>query len=385
MNFEKQLIELLQKTEWNQTDRQELLKMLEASDPKDVERIVNELPSDQYELSRLTSAKMLANIHRRGRISNQGRVRRLWIKRLSAAAAVLLLLGSAMWFLSDKDNSEQNIVKNEPAEIGPGGNRAILTLADGTQVLLDSANTGAITRQGEVTVIKLDDGQLAYDQNDETATDEVVYNSISTPRGGQYQLVLSDGTKVWLNAESSLRFPTSFKGTERRVELTGEGYFEVSHNARMPFYVNAESVDVKVLGTHFNVNAYRDERAIRTTLIEGAVVVSSQGESAALKPGQQAALYHSNQKLETSRNVDMEQVIAWKNGYFSFNDASVQSIMRQFSRWYDVDVSYSGTIKNIAFNGKVYRDMSLQKVLEILTFSDLNVKIEGRKLIVSTP
>jgi ferric-dicitrate binding protein FerR (iron transport regulator) len=265
-------------------------------------------------------------------------------------------------------------------DIAPGGNKAILTLADGTQVILDSANNGAITKQGNVTVIKLDDGQLAYNASS-TSTSALTYNTVTTPRGGQYQLVLSDGTKVWLNAASSLRFPTAFVGSERKVEMTGEGYFEVAHNDKKPFLVRAGGMDVEVLGTHFNINSYKDEMVTTTTLLEGAVQVSSvQGNMVNLRPGQQSVLSGSALRVSPA---DTDMAIAWKEGYFRFKNESVPAIMRKLSRWYDVEIVYRGGPGKEAFGGKISRSKTLAEVLEMLqSTKKIHFKIEERRIIV---
>jgi ferric-dicitrate binding protein FerR (iron transport regulator) len=255
-------------------------------------------------------------------------------------------------------------------------------------VVLDSTNNGAITKQGNVTVIKLDDGQLSYKRSASTTSSTISYNTVSTPRGGQYQLVLTDGTKVWLNAASSLRFPTSFIGNDRRVEITGEAYFEVAHDNKKPFFVAVADMNVEVLGTHFNINAYPDERTIKTTLLEGAVKVESQNQSALLVPGEQARLLNApledgNRRLQTINHVDLEQVVAWKNGKFQFNQASVETIMRQVSRWYDVEVVFEGPIPDKRFNGKMYRNVNASQVLSILEEGGIHFRIEGNKVTVT--
>ncbi|HOZ84082.1 MAG TPA: FecR domain-containing protein [Niabella sp.] len=313
------------------------------------------------------------------------RVQKYWWVAASVLVAVAL---SAYFLVQDKKTGKKLAItqQEQPAinDIAPGGNKAILTLADGTQVVLDSANNGAISNQGNVTVIKLNDGQLAYNAAGNSASVATIqYNTIATPRGGQYQLVLMDGTKVWLNSSSSLKFPTTFGGTERKVELTGEGYFEVAKDKTKPFYVSTGSMNIKVLGTHFNVSAYSDEDAFKTTLLEGAVEVNASGQIAKLNPGQQAKLHTSGARLQTINNVDLSQVVAWKNGFFSFNDASIQTIMKQFANWYDIDVSYQGKMSDARYSGKVQRNMSLQKVLEVLSFTDIKIKLSARKVMVS--
>lgn len=306
---------------------------------------------------------------------------------LAAAAAVLLLALGAWWFFSGetKTHTPTEVIAAGSNDRAPGSNKAVLTLSDGTKVVLDSTDNGAISKQGNVTVMKLNDGQLAY--NYSTAqplnSSALTYNTITTPRGGQYQLVLSDGTRVWLNAASSLRFPIAFTGSERRVELMGEGYFEVAHNKQKPFYVQAQNMKVAVLGTHFNINAYADEDAVKTTLLEGKVAASAaNGQTVVLQPGQQARLSAASEGLYTLKHVDVEETIAWKNGYFSFNDAGIQTIMRQLSRWYNVDVVYEGAVPQVKFSGDMGRSLTLAQVLSILEETRIHYKMDEKKLII---
>ncbi|TXH23015.1 MAG: FecR family protein [Chitinophagaceae bacterium] len=302
-----------------------------------------------------------------------------------AAASIVLLVGLAYWFWqspSKEIKKELQIASSQNKPILPGGNKALLTLADGSTIVLDSAMDGTLSTQGTVKVIKLDDGKLAYqDANTSGNAIEMTYNTISTPRGGQYKLLLADGTAVWLNAESSLRFPTQFLGKDRTVALTGEGYFEVAKNAAMPFKVQVDDMEVKVLGTHFNVNAYADEKAIKTTLLEGSVEVSSNSQNKKIKPGEQAKLADNGSLLVS--HVDVSEVVAWKEGYFSFNNANIKEVMLQLSRWYDIEVVYSGNITNRKFSGSIARNSDLKEVLTILKETDIHFKIEGKRLLVS--
>ena len=231
-------------------------------------------------------------------------------------------------------------------------------------------------------MIKLDDGQLAY--NNAGIGSEVVYNTVSTPRGGQYQLVLADGSKVWLNAASTLRFPTSFVGKERKVELEGEGYFEVAKNAAMPFKVDVDGKgEVEVLGTHFNINSYSNEPAINTTLIEGSVKVTGNlsGKTQNLNPGEQARINAAGQ-VTLNRNINVDEIIAWKEGNFNFNSAGIEYIMRNVSRWYDLDVVYQGVPSKETFSGIVSRNSNLSEVLMIIKQAGIKFKIEGKKITV---
>ena len=267
--------------------------------------------------------------------------------------------------------------------ITPGRNRAVLTLANGKKLDLDDTQTGIISRQGASIVSKSADGKLAYGNNTDTRDkNAVTYNTIETPRGGQYQLTLADGTEVWLNAGSSLKYPTTFTGKERKVELTGEAYFEVAKNKEKPFSVALNGMEVEVLGTHFNVMAYNDENTIETTLLEGSVKLTKDGSSTMLIPNQKGVLNSgaSNFRVHV---VNTENVIAWKNGFFKFDDENIETIMRKVARWYDVDVSYKGNLKRQNFGGKVPRFKDISQLLTTLELTGtIHFKIDGRRITV---
>lgn len=322
-----------------------------------------------------------------------------------AAVFLFVIIGSSTIYFLIKNQNTKLATKREiiPAtDIPPGGNKAVLTLADGGQIVLDSAANGMITRQEGAQIIKSGSGLLEY-KADKMETEKLVFNTVSTPVGGTYQLTLSDGTKVWLNAVSSIRFPALFRGNERKVYITGEVYFEVNpqtaqnkgrkaKSGTVPFLVDAAGKGiVEVLGTHFNINAYSDEQAVRTTLLEGSVMfrkeslVSGSKEeqnAVTLIPGQQAELIQ-NGELRVNSNVDTDKVVAWKNGYFQFSSSSLHEVMNQISRWYDVEVVYEGKIAEERFGGKIQRNLSLLEVLEILEKNDCKFKIEGKKLYMS--
>ncbi len=317
-------------------------------------------------------------------VAKPGRYRMVY--RVATAAAIVVVLSTSALLLLKKSSS--NSVAHTPAknavqnDVAPGGDKAILTLADGTKIVLDSAANGSLTEQGGVKVIKLD-GQLAYKKD--TNTTEVLYNTITTPNGGQYQLVLADGSKVWLNAASSLRFPTAFIGLERTVELTGEGYFEVTHDAQKSFLVKVNDVEVKVLGTHFNINAYEDEELVRTTLLQGKVKVTKSGNSLLLNPGQQAASNRSSEAINMVNDVDVDDVVAWKDGLFNFEHSDINKILREFARWYDVEIQANGALNGRQqFFGIISRNTSLASAIKVLKSgsTDIQYRIEGRKLIV---
>lgn len=308
-----------------------------------------------------------------------------------AAAVVIILLFSTGIYLIFNHHSLKQVAETETPpkiknDIAPGGNKAILTLANGRQISLESTANGALTQQGNIKIIKLDSGRLAYKAL-KGKPGEVLYNTISTPRGGQYQVILADGTKVWLNAASSLHFPTSFTGKVRNVQLTGEGYFEVAHNAKMPFYVEIGDMTVKVLGTHFNINGYNDESVIKTTLLQGSIRVSKGTVSKIIRPGEQAVLQHQeDQKGEIKViNADVDAAVAWKNGRFIFQGINIQSVMRQLARWYDVDVSYQGNVTNELFVGVLNRSRyeNISQILDMLEKTrTVSFAISGRHVTV---
>jgi ferric-dicitrate binding protein FerR (iron transport regulator) len=275
----------------------------------------------------------------------------------------------------------QKTLPEQPVQIIPGGNKAVLTLAGGRQIILDSLQNGSVALQGNTHILKLASGRLAY-QPDHTGSGAIEYNTITTPKGGQYQVSLPDGSRVWLNAASSLRFPTSFDGNERQVEMTGEVYFEVAQNRDKPFFVRSGGFNVEVLGTHFDVNAYADEAVFKTTLLEGSVNVGNTSGHSLLEPGEQAVAGISGGNIRILREADTEAAVAWKNGRFEFSNADIPTIMRQIARWYDVDIRYEGNIPPEHFSGEVPRSCSLDKVLKIFALSQIHFRIEGKEIIV---
>ncbi len=298
-------------------------------------------------------------------------------------AAILLLLFAGTYFWL-RQTSRPALVKAasiplSPANILPGGNKAILTLDDGSSIVLEQATDGSIAKQGVSNIIKRRDGQLIYDSKAVSGhSGDIGYNTVTTPKGGQYQVILPDGSMVWLNAASSIRFPTSFKDTGRAVTVVGEAYFEIAANKNSPFRVTANGTEVTVLGTSFNVNAYRDEADVRTTLLKGKVRVMNEQFSALLAPGQQA----STGAYNAVREADTASVVAWKNGFFDFRSADLGMLMRQLSRWYDVDVRVNGVLPKRDFSGQIQRDLNLGQVLDILKEMEVHFKMEGRTLVL---
>lgn len=298
-----------------------------------------------------------------------------------AAVLIPVLVAIGIYFLvAGRKDREQPPMQAKAADIAPGRNGAVLTLADGSQVVLDSLGNGVIATQKGAKVL-LAAGRLSYTPLPGEGVD---YNRITTPKGRQFRLVLPDGTAVWLNAASSLRYPTSFTGKTRQVEVSGEAYFEVAENANMPFHVNVNgNINIEVLGTHFNVNAYENEQHINTTLVTGRIKVSTGTTNAILKPGQQAqAGQGSATDMKVLSNADIEKITAWKDGLFNFNGATLQEVMRQLERWYDIEVVYEKGAPNITFWGKMTKDISLNGLLIGLQQSEVHLRLEGRKLIV---
>jgi ferric-dicitrate binding protein FerR (iron transport regulator) len=308
---------------------------------------------------------------------------RKWFLRVSVAAIFLLAAGGGYWLMNHSLPKEQ-VAVNQIAQkdIPPGTNKAILTLAGGKRVLLDEAAAGKISE----SAIKTSDGKLVY----QPGAAAVSYNTLITPRGGQHYVKLADGTEVWLNAASSITFPTAFTGKTRVVTITGEAYFEVAHltsagggkgRGSIPFVVKVNGTEITVLGTHFNVMAYNDEAAVKTTLLEGSVKVNRGSEQVLLQPGQQALINKSGLKKVTS--PDIEEVMAWRNGIFLLNGTDVSAVMRQISRWYDVEIEYRGAIPGGHLTGDIPRTMPLSKIIEGLKMSGIPCEMEGKKIIVS--
>lgn len=330
-------------------------------------------------------------------------IRRLpFVRRWGWAAAVVLLLGAATYFLVVRRWAEAG---NPPVGTGtvaattdllPAGNRAVLTLADGSTITLDSAANGRLAEEGGARIVKLADGQLSYMTDPASGGKtggEMLYNTMSTPRGSQYQLTLPDGTRVWLNAASSITYPTAFTGPQRRVKIRGEAYFEVQKNRAQPFLVDAGGrSSVEVLGTAFNVNAYDNEQSVVSTLLEGSVQVSREAggtgnagqpaDKVVLLPGSQARVKETG-KILVLKEVDKEKVMAWKNGLFNFQNAQLEEVMREIARWYDIEVVYEQGIPQVEFMGKIGRNLTLGQVLNGLKGTGFHFRLEaGRKLVI---
>lgn len=309
--------------------------------------------------------------------------------KYAAAALIFLTLSVAAFFLIDVYNNSKTAI-SFVNNIKPGGNKATLTLADGSKLSLTDITNGELVNQSGIRIVKTKEGELIYTITNENppvdAGSNPKYNILETPRGGQYRINLPDGTNVWLNAESSLKFPQTFAGfNERRVELNGEAYFEVSKDKAKPFKVISVSSsgvqeEIEVLGTHFNMSNYSDDKVAKTTLLEGSVRVTAASISKTLKPGQQSVL--STKGLDVKK-VDVEEVVSWKNGFFIFENDNLEGILKKIGRWYDVDISYDGHLNHVEMIGAVSRSSSLAEVLEILEKTDkFKFKLQGRRVLV---
>jgi transmembrane sensor len=351
-----------------------LLKNLQAGFKEEI----NQPKSIHPEISQHVWKKLEANIQ-------QQPVAKVYpLKRwISVAAAAIILITAGLFFFKTKPHITPLTSRKERYrnDVAPGSNKATLTLANGTMIALNQAKNGLITKQGQTAINKINNGLLSY-KTLALANSTIQYNTVSTPKGGEYQVILPDGTAVWLNAASSLKFPTAFTGTERDVELTGEAYFEVAKNKAMPFKVTANNVKVEVLGTHFNVNAYDDESALKTTLLEGSVKLSSGNEHVMLIPGQQGSLGKQGGSFQVA-TVDTDDAVAWKNGNFSFAKEDIQSILRKVARWYNVDIVYQESAPKKQIWGTVSKFENVSEVLKMIELTGVaHFEIEGRRITV---
>lgn len=391
----------------NPKQAKELLRRyrLEQCTPEEkriVESWLNELSEDaQWQWTEEEKASFSGALKERieqevGVPRQKGGLRRLPVLRIAAAAAVMGLIFVAVRGFFSEGGKEKPLlaaaaeVPELANEIQPGRTGAILTMADGAQVVLDSAATGVLAVQGGVHIIN-DSGEIRYTPKD-NSSEKLLYNTISTPKGREYHLTLSDGTRVWLNAESSIRYPVKFDAGEREIEMRGEAYFEVAQQVgkegrRIPFLVKISDGQhswgaVQVLGTVFNVNAFRDQGTVKTTLLEGSVLVSSQKGEERLKPGQQSRI-NSDGLVSVVEGINTDAEVAWKNGFFSYDNTAIDMIMKDLARWYDIEVIYEGGVPpHQRFWGDIQRDASLSSVLKILEGSGIKFSREGKKITV---
>lgn len=386
--------ELIEKYISNTCSREELKRLFQIIETQQGREELTTILKNQWDNSNASSNEddlelkfrsLMQNLKREAPVVSIAKKSKVsqWKARIAAAVLIGTFFTGA--YLVWKPDHKNTVAKTETSisgnghEIAAGGNKAILTLADGSTIVLDNAKKGIVSTQGGTKVLKLNNGILSYDGDSKTKT--LLFNTISTPRGGQYQLILADGTKVWLNAASSLKFPTAFAGKERKVELLGEAYFEVAKNAAKPFKVEVDGMEVEVLGTHFNINSYDDEASTRTTLLEGSIQINKNNRSSLLRPGQQARLNREGE-IRIIEHADVEEAIAWKEGKFQFDRADIHQVMRQISRWYDVEVQFKGIIPK-HFGGTISRSVNLSKVLNMLELTgEVRFRVEDHKVLV---
>lgn len=297
------------------------------------------------------------------------KLNRKLISIITAAAALIIVFSIVLITQYRSSTATKVATKKEPAaliaDVGPGGNKATLKLANNRLIVLDQIKNGVLVKMGNLLVKKNKDGQLVFQSTAVNNPDAPLNeNVLTTPAGGQYEVLLADGSHVWLNASSSLRFPSSFSGKERKVALIGEGYFEISKSKDKPFIVNARDMEVEVLGTHFNITAYPEDQAMATTLVEGSVRLSQQANSVVLKPYEQANI--KNDSFKVKKNVDVRDVLAWKNGYFVFDNEEIHSVMRRLARWYNIEVEYEDPNVNEEFMGTISKYKNISEILKLL-------------------
>ncbi|MEC5143263.1 FecR domain-containing protein [Chitinophaga sp. 212800010-3] len=358
---------------------------LDAQRAKILDAFYDRLPEDKdmtYEEAESIFQKI---VHARPPMYRLPKRRAVRWSRWVAAASVVLIVGAVgtLLLFQKKDKPRQFVHRPVVQDVNPPqSNKAMIMLSDGKRLDLDSTVNGPLAVQGNIKLIKLDDGQIVYEKtaDDVTTPLPVTYNTLTNPRGSKtIDIALSDGSHVWLNAGSSLTFPVAFAGNERHVSMTGEAYFEVGQDADQPFIITKGETTVKVLGTHFNVNAYDNEEAISVTLLEGRVSVNKANKGVIIQPGQQAIVTNT---ISIENQVNVNQVMAWKNGLFEFRETDIQTVMRQIERWYDVEVVFDGVITQ-HFNGSIQRDANISKVLQMLEETGgLRFSIEGKKVVI---
>lgn len=381
-------------------EEQELIKWMKGDEDKKalVENLTNEsfIREGLEKLERYDLEKNRAYLHQilLERIAKDStsanppisisRRNRVWRTIAIAASIIGFVVMTRFLFLQgDTGTDSMNppvLVSNDV--LAPDKSRAQLKLADGSIVLLDSAGAGTLAKEAGTVIVKTADGRISYQSSSEVSKRELIYNTLNNPKGSKVvDMMLADGSRVWLNAGSSISFPVNFIGAERRVKITGEAYFEVAKDPMKPFIVSSSGMDVRVLGTHFNINSYEDEDELKTTLLEGSVRIEKGGESTVLIPGEQAKLTKDG-TIRLDKQANIEEVMAWKNGSFYFDGADIQTIVRQVGRWYDVEVEFEGKIPEGHYRGRPSRNISLSQMLKVIEYSGVKFKVEGKKLII---
>ncbi|MGZ3874436.1 MAG: FecR family protein [Mucilaginibacter sp.] len=351
-------------------EKEELLALYRHIGSKDAE-----YPDDKETVSERMLARLNDEI-----ISNNSKPN--YFKPWKLVAAALILITAALYLINRPVNRPPAVASNltRHSLIVPGTSVATLILGNGKKILLNGSGTGTLAVQGNTVITRSAAGQISYKVMPDSKNNEITFNTITTPMGGQFRITLPDGSDVWLNAASSLRYPSRFEGSERHVELHGEAYFEIFKNKHAPFTVTAENTHIKVLGTHFNVMAYNNEPAVNTTLLEGSVSLSSNNSHVFLVPGQQATAGRKTANI-ILRQVNVDDAIAWKNGYFSFRKENLPTAMNKIARWYNVDVDYIGNVNDRILGGTVSRAESIEELLNYLELTGIaKFKIEGRRI-----
>ncbi len=366
-------------------EKQELHKWYDETMDQEEERVILDTGETQEEIRQriLTTLLQNAAISKRAEPAKVFSVFKQYRMRI-AAACLVIIIGAATWLLLQRSSQahqagDHSAVVTTNNDVLPGKNKALLTLGNGDKIVLDSAAFGKLAQQGNTAVLN-ENGQLVYTGGKQEGS-QPIYNTLATARGEIYPLILSDGSKVWLNAASSIHFPVAFTGKKRIVEITGEVYFEVAKNKTMPFIVRVNGAEIQVVGTQFNVMAYNDEATVNTTLLEGSVKLEKNGNSIFLKPGEQSQL-GLNGKINVVNDVNIKKVMAWKNGFFDFEGSDFETVAKQLSRWYDVEVKYDRKF-NEQFYAEIPRNTKLSVVLKALELTGkVHFKIEGRNIIV---
>lgn len=373
-----------------EAERQEFLDYVE--DPLfqfQINTLLSEAFDNQTELRDVDISErqlLLDQILKKDSLEKQESKIRLWPRIGTVAAAIATVIVSAgIWFYSSSKNNGKQDVPEFAHDVAPGKNGATLTLGNGRKILITGTSAGKIATEAGVKISKTKDGQLVYEVIEKSNV-PITYNTLTTTQGEQSQVLLPDGTQVWLNAASSIKYPATFNGNTRIVELTGEAYFQVSHDKSKPFLVKTPKESIEVLGTHFNVNSYADEPVHRTTLLQGRIRIVAGSQTAVLTPNRQAEI-GTDLSLKINGPIDPEEAVAWKNGFFQFHHADIKTVMRQFSRWYDVSVSYEGKLPDYHFSGEIHRNLTAAQALDILSLSKIHYKIEstsnGKRIIIT--
>jgi ferric-dicitrate binding protein FerR (iron transport regulator) len=391
-NSRNKIEQLLNKAEWTQEEKQWMLRYLEDTDGQELHDIMKQQYENNHkedgQLDEEITRQILRNVHDEIGVTKKTYKASIVERRILQIAAVFVIVFLVLTISRiRKSDTKREVTRTElwnkshKNSLTRVSDKALLTLADGSTIVLDDAPDGYISKQGNVGILK-SRRKLTYQLINFTS-DEIKYNTITTPRGGQYQVELPDGSKVWLNNASSIHFPTAFLGRQRAVEITGEAYFEVAKNEKMPFKVKVNDAEVQVLGTHFNIMAYSDESVLQTTLLEGKVEFVSGSLKTILKPGQQSQLSKDG-LVKVVSGVDLNEVVAWRNGMFDFKGSDLMSVARQLSRWYNVEIIFDKKVDDL-FYAQIPRDTKLKDVLKALELTGkVRFEIKGEKIIVKT-